>query len=56
MLRVYLQSPEGFAELNRAFEDTLRPPYPARTTLFGGLPPGLLVEIDALAIASGVGE
>ncbi|MGH3723379.1 MAG: RidA family protein [Mycobacterium sp.] len=56
MLRVYLQSPEGFAELNRAFEDVLSAPFPARTTLFGVLPPGLLVEIDALAIASGVGE
>ncbi|ORB56255.1 reactive intermediate/imine deaminase [Mycobacteroides saopaulense] len=49
MLRVYLHAPEGFAELNKAFEDTLCKPYPARTTLFGGLPPGLLVEIDALA-------
>ncbi|WP_206422974.1 class II aldolase/adducin family protein [Mycobacteroides abscessus] len=49
MLRVFLNAPEGFAELNQAFADYLQKPYPARTTLFGGLPPGLLVEIDALA-------
>ncbi|QCH24368.1 Enamine/imine deaminase [Mycobacteroides salmoniphilum] len=53
MLRVFLHAPEGFAELNKAFEDTISKPYPARTTLFGGLPPGLLVEIDALAKLSG---
>ncbi|AMW20431.1 RidA family protein [Mycobacteroides chelonae] len=53
MLRVFLNAPEGFAELNKAFEDTISKPYPARTTLFGGLPPGLLVEIDALAKLSG---
>ncbi len=53
MLRVFLHAPEGFAELNQAFEDTISKPYPARTTLFGGLPPGLLVEIDALAKLSG---
>ncbi|WP_078315636.1 RidA family protein [Mycobacterium sp. D16Q16] len=56
MLRVFLHAPEGFAELNKAFEDTISKPYPARTTLFGGLPPGLLVEIDALAKLSGTGE
>ncbi|MBA0044824.1 Rid family detoxifying hydrolase [Mycobacteroides sp. LB1] len=56
MLRVYLQSPGAFAELNRAFEETLSEPYPARTTLYGGLPPGVLVEIDALAVVSGTGE
>ncbi|MBF9315271.1 RidA family protein [Mycobacteroides chelonae] len=53
MLRVFLHAPEGFAELNKGFEDTISKPYPARTTLFGGLPPGLLVEIDALAKLSG---
>lgn len=56
MLRVFLHSPEGFAELNKAFEDTISKPYPARTTLFGGLPPGLLVEIDALAKLSETGD
>lgn len=56
MLRVFLHAPEGFAELNKAFEDTISKPYPARTTLFGGLPPGLLVEIDALAKLSGTGD
>ncbi|MBB4854434.1 reactive intermediate/imine deaminase [Mycobacteroides chelonae] len=49
MLRVYRHVPEGFAELNKVFEDTSCKPYPAWPTVFGGLPPGLLVEIDALA-------
>lgn len=52
MLRAYLRGPEGFPELNQAIEDTLMAPYPARTTLYGGLPQGLLVEIDAFAITS----
>lgn len=52
MLRAYLSGPEGFPELNKALEEVLAPPYPARTTLLGGLPQGLLVEIDALAITS----
>lgn len=56
MLRVFLHAPEGFAELNKAFEDTISRPYPARTTLFGGLPSGLLVEIDALAKLSEAGD
>ncbi len=52
MLRAYLSEPAGFPELNKAIEETLIPPYPARTTVFGGLPQGLLIEIDALAITS----
>ncbi|WP_078354010.1 RidA family protein [Mycobacteroides chelonae] len=56
MLRAYLSGPEGFPELNRALEETLTAPYPARTTLYGGLPQGLLVEIDALAFISPRGE
>ena len=50
MLRVFAEAPEVFPEVNRAFEDELAQPYPARTTLFAGPPPGILVEIDALAI------
>ncbi|WP_078285597.1 RidA family protein [Mycobacteroides chelonae] len=52
MLRAYLSGPEGFPELNEALEETFAAPYPARTTLYGVLPQGILVEIDALAITS----
>ncbi|MFW0789793.1 RidA family protein [Gordonia sp. CPCC 205333] len=50
MLRIFAESPEQFPEINRAIEEVLTPPYPARTTLFAGLPVGIAVEIDALAI------
>jgi 2-iminobutanoate/2-iminopropanoate deaminase len=50
MLRVYLIRREDFAEMNAVYEEFVREPYPARTTVFAGLAEGLLVEIDALAV------
>lgn len=50
MVRVYLTDPAHFAELNEAYASFLADPYPARTTVYVGLPPGFLVEIDALAV------
>lgn len=54
MLRVYLTDPAHFAELNEAYGAYLaehsEQPYPARTTVYVGLPRGVLVEIDALAV------
>ncbi|HEY8373502.1 MAG TPA: Rid family detoxifying hydrolase [Pseudonocardiaceae bacterium] len=50
MLRVYLTDPAHFAEMNEAYGEFVREPFPARTTVYVGLPPGLLVEIDALAV------
>jgi 2-iminobutanoate/2-iminopropanoate deaminase len=50
MLRVYLADPSDFAEMNKAFEEFVTQPYPARTTVGTGLQPGILVEIDALAV------
>ncbi|HEX3648383.1 MAG TPA: Rid family detoxifying hydrolase [Pseudonocardiaceae bacterium] len=54
MIRVYLTDTAHFAELNEVYGAHLaehaRPPYPARTTVYVGLPKGLLVEIDALAV------
>jgi 2-iminobutanoate/2-iminopropanoate deaminase len=50
MLRVYLTDVAHFAEMNEAYAELLSLPYPARTTVYVGLPPGLLVEIDALAV------
>jgi 2-iminobutanoate/2-iminopropanoate deaminase len=50
MLRVYLTDTDHFAEMNAAYTEFLTEPLPARTTVYVGLPPGLLVEIDALAV------
>jgi 2-iminobutanoate/2-iminopropanoate deaminase len=54
MVRVYLTDTAHFAELNEVYGAYLAEhasaPYPARTTVYVGLPRGLLVEIDALAV------
>jgi 2-iminobutanoate/2-iminopropanoate deaminase len=50
MFRVYLTDVSHFAELNQAYAEYLGDSFPARTTVYVGLPPGLLVEIDALAV------
>ncbi|MFE9169523.1 RidA family protein [Streptomyces kebangsaanensis] len=55
MLRVYLTDVDHFAEMNDVYnayfeEQDLTQPPAARTTVYVGLPPGLLVEIDALAV------
>lgn len=53
MLRVYLTDPAHFAEMNAAFAEFVTEPFSARTTVFTGLAPGVLVEIDALAVLDG---
>lgn len=51
MLRVYLTDTAHFAEMNEAYGEVVTErPFPARTTVYVGLPEGLLVEIDALAV------
>ncbi|WP_019815402.1 Rid family detoxifying hydrolase [Saccharomonospora saliphila] len=50
MMRAYLTTPDDFAEFNAVYNDVVVSPYPARTTVYVGLPAGLLVEIDALAV------
>ncbi|MFE9859156.1 RidA family protein [Streptomyces sp. NPDC005780] len=50
MLRVYLTDPAHLPELNEAYAAAVGGPFPARTTVYMQLPPGLLVEIDALAV------
>ncbi|WP_314171845.1 RidA family protein [Streptomyces winkii] len=53
MIRVYLTDTAHFAEFNEIyneyFADLTEAPA-ARTTVYVGLPAGLLVEIDALAV------
>jgi 2-iminobutanoate/2-iminopropanoate deaminase len=46
---VYLTDPGHFAAMNDVYRRRFSEPYPARTTVFVGLLPGLLVEIDAAA-------
>ncbi|MEU6535285.1 RidA family protein [Streptomyces sp. NPDC047000] len=55
MIRVCLTDTAHFAELNEVYDayfagQALTQPPAARTTVYVGLPPGLLVEIDALAV------
>ncbi len=55
MLRVYLTDVDHFAEMNEIYnayfaEQGLTQPPAARTTVYVGLPAGLLIEIDALAV------
>ena len=55
MIRVYLTDTGHFAEMNGIYntyfeEQGLTQPPAARTTVYVGLPAGLLIEIDALAV------
>ncbi|MCK1823421.1 RidA family protein [Streptomyces sp. XM83C] len=55
MIRVYLTDTAHFAEMNDIYnayfeEQNLTAPPAARTTVYVGLPAGLLIEIDALAV------
>ncbi len=47
---VYLTDVAHFAAMNEVYATVFGSPYPARTTVYVGLPPGLLVEIDAVAV------
>ncbi|MFD3514153.1 RidA family protein [Streptomyces sp. NPDC058657] len=53
MMRVYLTDTAHFAELNELYNEyfaDLKEAPSARTTVYVGLPAGLLIEIDALAV------
>ncbi|MFF9866230.1 RidA family protein [Streptomyces sp. NPDC013953] len=53
MIRVYLTDTAHFAEMNEIYDEYFRDltvPPAARTTVYVGLPAGLLIEIDALAV------
>lgn len=53
MIRVYLTDTDHFAEFNELYNEffaELTEAPAARTTVYVGLPPGLLVEVDALAV------
>ncbi|WP_149183889.1 RidA family protein [Streptomyces sp. TRM49041] len=52
MIRVHLTDVDHFAEMNALYDEYLKDVAvpPARTTVYVGLPAGLLVEMDALAV------
>ncbi|MGP3688164.1 RidA family protein [Streptomyces sp. IBSNAI002] len=55
MIRVYLTDTAHFAEMNELYntyfeERNLKEAPAGRTTVYVGLPAGLLIEIDALAV------
>ncbi|WP_418958823.1 RidA family protein [Streptomyces tritici] len=54
MMRVYLTDVAHFAEMNEIYNEyfasELKEAPAARTTVYVGLPAGLLIEIDALAV------
>jgi 2-iminobutanoate/2-iminopropanoate deaminase len=51
MVRVHLTTVDDLAAMNEAYARMVPTPRPARTTVFVTLPAGMLVEIDALAVA-----
>ncbi|MFI7674712.1 RidA family protein [Actinophytocola sp. NPDC049390] len=50
MCRIYLTDTAHFGEMNDAYREFFEESFPARTTVYVGLPAGLLVEIDAMAV------
>jgi 2-iminobutanoate/2-iminopropanoate deaminase len=49
---VFLTSLDDFAGMNDVYASTFNPPYPARSTVeIGRLPPGMLIEIECIALA-----
>src|SRR4249919_3358222 len=51
-VRVFLTDQGHFDAMNAAYREAFAEPYPARTTVYVGLPAGFLVEIDALAVTA----
>lgn len=49
-VRVFLTDSEHFEEMNEVYATFFSAPPPARTTVYVGLPAGLLVQVDALAV------
>ncbi len=48
---VYLTDTAHFAAMNEVYRETFSEPYPARSTVYLTLPAGMLIEVDALAVA-----
>jgi 2-iminobutanoate/2-iminopropanoate deaminase len=50
---VFLTDTDDFEAMNDVYTTMFSDPYPARTTVYVGLPAGMKVEIDAIAVLSG---
>jgi 2-iminobutanoate/2-iminopropanoate deaminase len=48
-VNAFLADLADFEAYNTVYRDFFAAPYPARTTVQAGLPPGMLVEIEAVA-------
>ena len=48
-VNAYLADLADFEAYNAVYREFFAAPYPARTTVQAGLPPGMLVEIEAVA-------
>jgi 2-iminobutanoate/2-iminopropanoate deaminase len=49
---VFLADLGNFGQMNEIYKEFLTKPYPARTTVEAGLPPGMLIEVDCIAVVS----
>lgn len=47
---VHIADIDTFDEFDGAYRERMPQPYPARTTVASGLAPGVLVEIDVIAV------
>ncbi len=48
-VNVYLADLADFEAFNTVYREAFTAPFPARTTVQVGLPPGLLIEVEAVA-------
>jgi 2-iminobutanoate/2-iminopropanoate deaminase len=48
-INAYLADLGDFAGYNEVYTEFFEAPYPARTSVQAGLPPGVLIEIEAVA-------
>ncbi len=49
-IEVFLTDTRHFTAMNEVYEGFVSEPYPARTTVYVGLPEGPKVEIDEIAV------
>jgi 2-iminobutanoate/2-iminopropanoate deaminase len=47
---VFLADLANFAEMNEIYQTYVTEPYPARTTVQAGLPAGMEIEVDCIAV------
>lgn len=47
---IYLTDPAHYGPVNEVYREFMPEPFPARTTVYVGLPAKILVEIDMLAV------